>query len=271
MPSATLDRTFAGSIPELYERYLVPLIFEPYAVDLAERVRRLQPRAVLEIAAGTGVVTRSLARALPASVTIVAADLNEPMLRHAEYRGTARPVEWRTADALCLPFVDSSFDVVVCQFGVMFFPDRAAAHREVRRVLRDRGSFVFNVWDRIEDNEFADVVTESLAASFDDPPTFLRRIPHGYCDRGAITSDLAQGGFERPPQLTTLAARSRAESAEAVAIAYCQGTPLRNEIEARNAISLERATGIAAAAIEARFGRGPVDAKVQATIVEIAR
>jgi ubiquinone/menaquinone biosynthesis C-methylase UbiE len=142
------DTGFAGSIPQIYEQYLVPLIFAPYAVDIASRVEALRPGRVLEIAAGTGVVTRELARTLPASTTIVATDLNQPMLDQAIARGTSRPVEFRASDAMHLPFDDASFDAVVCQFGVMFFPDKPAALQEARRVLRPGGAFVFNAWDR---------------------------------------------------------------------------------------------------------------------------
>jgi threonine dehydrogenase-like Zn-dependent dehydrogenase len=100
--TATSDRKFSGSIPEVYERYMVPLIFEPYAVDLAARMAQIAPKRVLEIAAGTGVLTRQLARVLPPATAIVATDLNQPMLDRAKSVGTARPVEWRTADAMQL-------------------------------------------------------------------------------------------------------------------------------------------------------------------------
>ena len=185
MAGPSLDSGFAGSIPQLYDTYLVPLIFEPYAADLAQRLRARSVTRVLEIAAGTGVVTRALASALPASVSIVATDLNQAMLDRAAAVGTARPVEWRQADAMQLPFADGAFDAVVCQFGVMFFPDKAKAFAEARRVLKPGGVFIFNVWDRIEDNEFADVVTTALAPVFPaDPPRFLARTPHGYHDTG---------------------------------------------------------------------------------------
>jgi ubiquinone/menaquinone biosynthesis C-methylase UbiE len=133
------DRVFAGSIPQLYERFMVPMIFEPYAADMARDVVACKPRKVLELAAGTGVVTRRLARELPAGVEIVATDLNQAMLDEAARAGTARPVQWRQADAMKLPFEDASFDVVACQFGAMFFPDKAKAYAEARRVLRPGG------------------------------------------------------------------------------------------------------------------------------------
>lgn len=197
------DTMFGGSIPELYERHLVPLIFEPYAADLASRVAAAPATRVLEIAAGTGVVTRELAALLPADVTIVATDLNQPMLDHAARIGTCRPVEWRHADAMQLPFADRTFDVVVCQFGVMFFPDKVRAFVEARRVLSPGGVFLFNVWDRIEANEFADTVTTALASLFpDNPPSFLARVPHGYFDCTRIARNLAAAGFTASPGST---------------------------------------------------------------------
>ena len=266
------DRAFAGSIPQLYERYLVPLIFEPYAADLARRVSLLQPERVLEIAAGTGVVTRQLAHALSPAVSIVASDLNQPMLDQAAAVSTSRPVEWRHADAMQLPFPDEAFDVVVCQFGVMFFPDKAKAFCEARRVLREGGVYVFNVWDRIDRNEFADTVTQALESLFpNDPPRFMARVPHGYHDATVIAQDLERGGFSQPLELTTVAARSRADSPRIPAVAYCQGTPLRSEIEARDSSRLDEATDIAAAAIASRFGAGAVDGQIQAHVITIER
>jgi SAM-dependent methyltransferase len=265
-----IDKNFAGSIPEIYDRLLVPLIFAPYAADLAARLATRRPEDVLEIAAGTGVVTRALAKALPPGVRIVATDLNPPMIEQARAAGTARPVEWRQADAMGLPFPDAVFDAVVCQFGAMFFPDKSAAFREARRVLRPGGVFLFNVWDRIEENEFADVVTSALESVFpQDPPRFMRRTPHGYFDAALIRQDLEQGGFTAGPEITTLAARSRADSPRAAAIAYCQGTPLRSEIEARDAARLAEATEIAESAIARRFGSGAVDGKIQAHVIAI--
>lgn len=169
-----------------------------------------------------------------------------------------------------LPFADGTFDAVVCQFGAMFFPEKSKAFSEARRVLRPGRIFIFNVWDRIEENEFADTVTTALESLFPkDPPRFMRRTPHGYYDRPTIERDLANGGFRKTARIATVAARSRAESSRVPAIAYCQGTPLRSEIEARDASRLGEATDIAAEAIAQRFGPGTVDGKIQAHIVTI--
>jgi ubiquinone/menaquinone biosynthesis C-methylase UbiE len=266
------DKVFSGSIPKLYETQLVPLLFEPYAVDLKQRVKAANVSRILEIAAGTGVVTRALATLPNEGLSIVATDLNQAMLDEAAAVGTARPVRWQQADAMALPFPDGEFDAVVCQFGAMFFPDKSQAFSEAHRVLKPGGVFIFNVWDRISENEFADAITKALESVFPkDPPRFLARTPHGYHDRPTIERDLAAGGFTKSPQTVTLAARSQAESARVPAVAYCQGTPLRNEIESRDASLLDEATDIAAAAITQRFGAHSVDGKIQAHIVTIEK
>ncbi|TPN50579.1 class I SAM-dependent methyltransferase [Mesorhizobium sp. B1-1-7] len=262
------DKAFTGSIPENYDRYMVPLIFEPFAADLARRAASLSPGAVLEIAAGTGVVTRVLAPKLSPGASYVVSDLNQPMLDYAASRQAPDSrITWRQADAMALPFEDAAFDVVCCQFGAMFFPNRSAAYREAKRVLKPGGHFLFNVWDRIEENVFADDVTNALARMFpDDPPRFLARTPHGYHDTALIRGDLEDAGFTHVV-IETRAEQSRASSPRLPAVAYCKGTVLRSEIEARDAGKLEAATDYAAAAIAERHGSGEVAAKIQAHVV----
>ena len=259
---------FVGSIPEYYDRGLGPHIFEDYADDLARRVAAARPARVLEIAAGTGIVTRKLRNALPASTHLVATDLNPPMLEVARKKfGAAEKVDLRPADAMALPFEDGAFDALVCQFGVMFFPDRLTGYREAKRVLKPGGRFLFNVWDRIEENVFANDVTNALAEVFpDDPPRSLARTPHGYHDTASIRRELEQAGFSSVT-IETRVAPSRAPSPRHPAIAYCQGTPLRNEIEARGAGKLEAATGHAASAIASKHGSGEIVAKIQAHVI----
>jgi ubiquinone/menaquinone biosynthesis C-methylase UbiE len=262
------DKLFAGSIPENYDRYMVPLIFEPYAADLAQRAASLWPTAVLEIAAGTGVVTRALAPRLSPNARYTVTDLNQPMLDYAASRQPPdNRLEWRQADAMALPFENGTFDLVCCQFGAMFFPDRTAAYREARRVLKPGGHFLFSVWDRIEENVFADDVTNALAEIFpNDPPRFLARTPHGYHDTALIRSDVKAAGFSRVT-IDTKAAESRAPSPRIPAVAYCQGTVLRSEIEAREPGKLEAATDHAAAVLADRHGSGAVAAKIQAHVI----
>ncbi|WP_451971468.1 class I SAM-dependent methyltransferase [Azospirillum endophyticum] len=257
---------FAGAIPTLYDRYLGPLLFEPYARDLAERLAGFEGR-LLETAAGTGIVTRVLARTLPADVAIVATDLSQPMLDHAARCLDAPRVTWRQADALDLPFEDASFDGVVCQFGAMFFPDKPAGFAEARRVLKPGGRFLFSVWDRIEENDIPAVVGAAIAAAFpDDPPGFLARTPHGYHDKDRIGHDLRAAGFNRIA-IETVALRSRAASAAEPATGFCKGTPLRHEIEARDASRLDAVTDHVARAIAQQFGDGRIDGKIQAHVI----
>ncbi|HEY4201299.1 MAG TPA: class I SAM-dependent methyltransferase [Devosiaceae bacterium] len=277
------DKAFTGSIPENYDRHMVPLIFAPYAVDLAQRAAALSPGAVLEIAAGSGVVARALAPLLPPGARYVVTDLNQPMLDYAAARQPAdgrQPaawreptdgrIEWRQADAVALPFADAEFDLGICQFGAMFFPDRTAAYGEARRVLKPNGQFLFSVWDRIEENVFADEVTRALAAIFpDDPPRFLARTPHGYHDTVLIRRELREAGFSRV-EITTRAEESRAASPHLPAFAYCEGTVLRTEIEARAPGRLAAVIESVAAAIADRHGQCAVAARMQAHIITAA-
>jgi ubiquinone/menaquinone biosynthesis C-methylase UbiE len=266
------DKLFAGSIPEIYDRFLVPLIFESYAHDLAGRLAKVEPRDVLETAAGTGVLTRAMATALPAQARITATDLNQPMLdRAAALEPTPGRIAWRQADALALPFEDQSFDAVACQFGAMFFPDKVLGYSQARRVLKPGGHFIFNVWDRIAENEFADIVTETLETIFpNDPPRFMARIPHGYHDVATLREELTTAGFAHV-SIETRGDISRAPSPRDPAIAYCQGTPLRNEIEARDPAGLEAATQACAEALALRFGSGAIAGRIRAHVITARR
>jgi ubiquinone/menaquinone biosynthesis C-methylase UbiE len=267
---ATTDHQFAGSIPQIYDRLLAPMLFESYALDLAERIRKNESREVLETAAGTGVLTRALLARLPRQTNIVATDLNEPMVKHAQARTDNRRVTWLKADALALPFESERFDAVACQFGAMFFPDKVRGYREARRVLKPGGRFVFNVWDRIAENEFAEVATAALATVFPgDPPRFMARIPHGYSDPDRIREELAAAGFTEV-SIDSVERTSRAASPDDAAAGYCQGTPLRNEIEARDAARLEEATRRVAEAFALRFGEGPIEGRIKAFAIETA-
>jgi SAM-dependent methyltransferase len=182
------DSTFAGSIPDIYDAYLVSLLFEAYASDLARRVAETDPADVLETAAGTGVVTRALVPLLSGDSHYAVTDLNQPMLDRAANRQSPKgPIVWRQADALNLPFKDASFDAVVCPFGAMFFPDRVAGYREARRVLKRGGRFLF------------------------DPRRFLARMPHGYHDLERIELELRTAGFS-DVECATVQKRSEAPS-----------------------------------------------------------
>ena len=262
------DAAFTGSIPEIYERLLGPTLFEPFARDLARRFRGFSGD-LLETAAGTGRVTRALAEAAPGA-HIVATDLNEPMIARAAQLTAAPNVAWRQADAQALPFEAASFDALVCQFGVMFFPDKAAGYAEACRVLRPGGQFVFNVWDRLELNELSQAVHDAVAALFpDDPPGFMARTPFGHHDEAPIRRGLAEAGFTQVA-VERVALPTPAATAGDFAAGMCTGSPLSAEIEARRPGGLAAVTGSVADALARRFGPGPVAPRGQALVVTAA-
>jgi SAM-dependent methyltransferase len=212
-------------VPALYDRYRGPVFFEPFARDLADCVADLRTGNLLEIAAGTGIVTRVLARVLPEAVSIVASDINQAMLDFAAAQPGLARISWRQADALALPFDDAAFDAVLCQFGVMFFRDRVVGYREARRVLKPGGRFVFDVWDRIENNEFCRIVTDAMARLFpNNPPGLLARVPYGYFDTDLIRDELTQAGFDKIA-IETVSRQSAAPLARDLAIGFCKGSP----------------------------------------------
>jgi ubiquinone/menaquinone biosynthesis C-methylase UbiE len=260
------DLAFAGSIPALYDRYLGPLLFEPYAEDLARRAAGLRPADILETAAGTGLVTAEVAKALP-EARIVATDLNQAMLDIAAARIGSPNASFRQADAQSLPFVDASFDLVICQFGMMFFPDRVAACREARRLLRPGGTFLFNVWDRLEKNPVSDATANAVAALFpNDPPDFFARIPFSCHDKDRIVADLREAGFEEIAAETVEKAHGAVRTGDA-ALGLCQGSPLRSEIEERDPDRLDEATAATEAALSRLSKAGRIDAAMSAHIV----
>jgi ubiquinone/menaquinone biosynthesis C-methylase UbiE len=269
--STHLTNLYSGSVPALYDRFRGPVFFEPYARDLAQRLTGLCDGRVLETAAGTGIVTRILAQLLPAQVTIVATDVSSAMIEFATVHTNAERVVWRRADALALPFPDESFDAVVCQFGVMFFRDKVAGYREACRVLKPGGRFIFNVWDRVNHNEFCCLVNEAVGSLFpDNPPELLVRTPYGYHDTKLIIEQLETAGFA-VISVETVERVSHAPSARELAIGFCQGSPLRSEIEARDASRLEEATDHATSALLARFGGGPIVGRMRAHVFAALR
>jgi SAM-dependent methyltransferase len=254
---------WVGSMPEAYEKWLVPTVFGPFAADLAARAAALAPARVLEVAAGTGALTRALAGAIP-DAEITATDLNEAMV--ALGRARAPGAAWQRADAMRLPFDDARFDVVACQFGVMFLPDRPAGYAEVRRVLAPDGTFLFNAWSALAAHEFEVAFTAALGRIFPaDPPTFLATTPHGYANPDRIVADLRAGGL-RCREVRAVTLRTRAESVAGLATGYCTGTPVRAEIVDRG--DLTTTTAAVVRELEARFGSGPITIGMTAHVVE---
>jgi SAM-dependent methyltransferase len=264
MPSE--HTTFVGDIPELYDRHLGPLLFLPYARDLAGRVAASAGSSVLELACGTGILTRARARAVEPSVAITATDLNDAMIAVARDRVRAPNVTWQVADATALPFENASFDTVVCQFGLMFVPDKQAAARQVHRVLRAGGSFWFSVWGSLEDNPLARVAHETIGALFENDPPAFYHVPYGYQDPDIIMRDLRAGGL-RDAEIETVDATAHAPSAAHAAIGFVMGTPVVIAIRERGAASVDATVAAVAAAIAREFGGGPLSVPMRALVI----
>lgn len=270
MASTGSERRFTGSIPDIYDELMGPVFFQPYAEDMASRVARLLPHQVLEVAAGTGILTRAIVEQCP-SAQVLATDLNQPMLDRAASLLSHPAVTWQQADAMDLPVEDGSCDVVACQFGVMFFPEQRVAFREARRALTQQGHFLFTSWDSVEANPTVAATRDAMHEIFpDDPPTFLERTPHGYHDVDVIRRDLEAAGFT-DVQIETLALAGAPRPALDIARALCTGTPLRFEIEARAADRLDLAVDTVARLIAERLGDDDVAAPLSAHVVSARR
>ena len=270
-PSAA-DARFVDSVPEMYDRHLGPLLFREYARDLTTRLFASERpvRRVLEVAAGTGVVTEQLASLLPGEATLVATDLNPPMLAVAEKRLQGHlsrsRVELQHADAMALPFADGSFDAVVCQFGVMFFPDKPLAASETHRVLSPGGRWLFSVWDSLEENPIQRIGHETITTFFsEDPPQFYK-VPFSMHDMNATRDIVVSAGFSSvnitPVRLTT-----EAPSARHAAIGLVRGNPVITAIEERATAGVDEIIEAVATALARQLGDGPLRAPMSAYVV----
>ena len=261
---------FTGNVPARYDELMVPLLFRPFGERMARRALAMRPARILETAAGTGAVTQALAEALP-DAEIVATDLNQPMLDVAAERVSSDRVRFVQADAQDLPFEDSSFDLVVCQFGAMFFPEKVVGHREARRVLRDGGRYLLAIWDRIDRNPVSEAAQQVLIDMFpEDPPLFMREGPFGYHDTARIESDLHEAGFDTV-EIETVELRSRSPSARDAATALCYGTPMGVEVEDRAPGTLDRAFERVEEALRRFEGPDGIDAPMAAHVVTATR
>jgi len=259
---------FDGSIPEMYDRYLGTLLFEPHAADIAERVARLRPRKVLEIAAGTGIVSRQLIAALPKEASLTVTDLNAPMLEYARSKSTARggDVEWRQADALQLPFSDESFDALVCQFGVMFFPDKRRGLLEFNRVLEKDGTLIFSVWDSFETNPVQSIAHSTIGTFFEEDPPDFYKVPCGMGNKAEAVRLTEDAGF-RDIVIDTVRLTGSSDSARSAAQRLVKGNPVINAIRERGTADVDEIVLALARALEVRFGAGPLQVPLRAHVV----
>ena len=265
------DAKFNGTIPEMYDRFLGPLLFEPFAIDLASRVGSLKPQNVLEVAAGTGLVTREMLKTLPRTSRLSVTDLNDPMTDHARrHVGEDSRVSWRQADAMGLPFDDGEFDAVVCQFGIMFFPDKARGMREFHRVLSDGGNLLLSVWDSLDRNPPGAIIHTALAEIFpEDPPDFYR-VPFSMCDVNALRALAAQAGF-RNVKIETLTLEGTSPSAGDAAIGLVGGNPVINAIRERAPELVSTVEARTRERLAERFGTGELKVPLRAHVLTASK
>lgn len=258
---------FDGSVPANYDRFLGPVLFAPYAIDLTARLRATTNAVVLELACGTGILTQLLSDNLVESGRLVATDLNEPMLRYARAKLDPRDtLSWSVADASALPFAPAAFDSVVCQFGLMFFPDKATALGEVRRVLRPEGTFCFNVWDAMITNELARITHETVARLFPiDPPRFYE-VPFSLCRKDEVIALLREAGFG-DIDIDVSSKIGESATAQEVAVGLIHGNPIITAIRERGTVAVAKVVEAVASAVEVECGTAPVRAKMQALVV----
>ena len=264
---ADTSNRFTGSIPELYHRYLGPVLFEPYAGDLAGRLAMADRPSLLELACGTGMLTRLILAKLPEQGSLVASDLNGAMIEIAKnYVPADDRLTWKVVDAMTLPFPDSSLDGVVCQFGVMFFPDKLAAAREVRRVLKTGGRYLFNVWESLERNDMFRTAQEIMVRTFPDNPPAFYNVPYHYHDQGQIEGTLKEAGF-RDVTIERVSLPCRSRSARDAARGMVMGNPMALELEQRGTKPESLVDSVAALLAE-RFGEEPLECRMSALVVE---
>lgn len=251
----TTNVSFSGSVPQLYDEYMGPMLFEPYAIDLVGRLPRIQNAKILELACGTGRVTAHLAKALPQS-QLIASDLNPDMIYVAQDRVKEGVEQWMVADMASLPFHHESFDIVVCQYGIMFVPDKQQAFREAFRVLKKGGSFLFNTWDKIENNGVPMIAERAVKDYFGHAaPTFFQ-VPFSMYDPDQLRSLAEEAGFT-VRKIENVLRTGYSPSADNAARGLIQGSPVIKEIRERNQEAEEALVASAARIITETYGASP--------------
>ncbi|HKR04526.1 MAG TPA: class I SAM-dependent methyltransferase [Bacteroidia bacterium] len=265
MSESTSNVAFTGNIPKIYDASLGPVFFEPYAIDMAQRLVKLNPASVLETAAGTGRVTAHLGNKLSIATKIIATDLNPGMLEVAKKKVTGKNITWQQADAMDLPFKENNFDTVVCQFGIMFYPDKLKGMQEAFRVLKKEGTFLFNVWDKVDYNPMAKTAREIIMNFFENDPPAFYNIPFGYNDTNEISSLLREAGFTNI-NFETVNKDAVAESAKKMSDGLVEGNPIANAIRERNPDAVSILEEKVTRELSEKFGSSPCKSVMQAIV-----
>lgn len=260
---------FTGSIPEIYDKHLGPLLFEPFAEDLSERISNKNSESVLELACGTGRLTNYLFNKLHYA-KIISTDINPDMISFAKKKVTGENIEWMHTDMQEIPFEDSIFDLVICQFGVMFVPDKIKAFKEINRVLKPGGTFLFNTWDKLETNKLAIFSNEFINTYFMDDPITFYHIPFSYFTESDIKMEMNEGGFKNT-SFTLVAKAGKSESAAHAAIGFVEGNPVSAFIKERDPKLISVIRDNLANALAEKFGNNPMTCSMNAIVVETVK
>lgn len=268
--TAPVPTAFSGNIPRYYDSGLGPLFFEPFSKHLGARIAERSPDAVLELACGTGRLTRRMMEGLPAGARVVATDVNPAMLQFAQQAIADPRIEWGVVDAVELPYPDAHFDLVVAQFGVMFYADRTKAYRQALRVLRPGGRLLFTCWNALEANPVAKLTQDVVKHFFPvDTPAFYT-IPFAYHDRAVIREEVLSAGFARV-DLELASLEGRSPGAHEAAIGLLEGSPIHTAIMDRDPDALPAMRDLLRANLTAAYGKGELHVPLSAWIVEAVK
>jgi ubiquinone/menaquinone biosynthesis C-methylase UbiE len=262
---------FAGSVPANYDQYLGPVLFEPYAIDLVSRINKASYKNVLELACGTGRVTKHLVSSLPAQGSLIATDLNKDMLNVAKNIIPGTHVKWMVVDAQELPFDENTFDHIICQFGVMFFPDKKKGFDEAYRVLQTNGRFLFNVWDSLEMNPRSAIIKQIMQEIMgDEAPDFLSKGPYSYYDKDIIEASLESAGFKNI-KLEVVQKTAYYAFAEDLIKGFVDGSPLSAYLVQQSPSLQQKIKDRLKQVIVAEFGETRIISPMQAIVCSASK
>ena len=256
---------FSGSIPHHYEQYLGPMFFEPYAIEVSKRIDPSSVHIVLEIASGTGRVTRHLRERIPGTSKLIASDISQDMLSVAKEKLRNLDIDWQIIDAQQLPFNDNSIDLVVCCFGYMFVPDKPKAFAEAYRVLKPGGMLLFTTWNKLELNAASYTYRTAAKKYLQDPLSESYNLPFSMNDERAISSILQNAGFSKIT-IESVNKVSISQTAKEAANGLAQGGSIYNEIMKRNPAWIEEIKSIVEKKLAENFGAAPMIAPMSAVI-----
>lgn len=259
---------FNGSVPEVYETVLGNFIFEPFAVDIVNRISNKNAFNVLELAAGTGRVTKHLIHAFSPNAKIVASDISLPMMEKAKLVVSSQNLTWQQVDIADIPFSEGSFDVIVCQFGVMFLQDKLRAFSEIRRVLKLGGQLLFSTWACIEENPIWKISNQVATKFFGPAPAAIQKSgPFSICNAVDAEAQLHDAGFIHT-KVEKQRITSSISSASLAAKGFIHGLPLKDIIIKQNPEILSQIQEEMENSFADHFGNNPLTASFTAFVFE---